>query len=282
MKFVVMDALRLAALVLSLCAVVATVRLTHRPCPARADAPLPPAPAAPPAQGAPSPANASRLPPAEFDLFAKKTSTNYSVIWMSPMEVNLVLRYLRGVRTYLEWGSGGSTHNFPQFASEVAVSIEHNQAWCNQVRARVAQNPRLAHLEYHCVPVARGHKGWGITGEFEEGSYVAFREYIDKIDTAGHETYDFVLIDGRARRDAGVKALSYIKPTSVVALHDSSRFLYRNSNYKELQQWYKVVDSCGGSGRQGIAIMRRKEAYNYLQGNHSAVQAMLNKHYNMS
>lgn len=57
----------------------------------------------------------SHLPHEELVLFEKKT--NFSVVWMSPMEVNLVFRYMRGVRKYFEWAAVEARlifHNSPQ------------------------------------------------------------------------------------------------------------------------------------------------------------------------
>lgn len=221
----------------------------------------------------------SPLPHEELVLFEKKLQTNYSVVWMSPMEVNLVLRYMHGVKNYFEWGSGGSTFNFPQFASDSSVSVEHNEEWCQHVRETIAENESLQKLAYYCIPVPRGHMGWGVKNAFEEGTYPIFKKYIDQIDRAGHQRYDLILIDGRARVDAAIKALSYQDQQSVVVLHDAARIWDRR--YKEVLKYYSVKDTCGGDDRQGIAILKRKPEFRKLEKNHTAVQEILNEKYGL-
>lgn len=223
----------------------------------------------------------NHLPRKELELLRKELQTNYSAIWMSSMEVNLVLRYMHGVRNYFEWGSGGSTFNFPQFASDAAVSVEHNEGWCAHVRQTIARKRTLKKLAYFCIPVPRGHMGWGIKSALEEGTYPIFRDYIDQIDSAGHEQYDLILIDGRARVDAAIKALSYLDERSVVVIHDAMRIWGRTHAYKQVLEYYSVMDTCGGGGRQGIAVLKRKAKFDKLEKNHTAVQQVLNNRYGL-
>ena len=204
---------------------------------------------------------------------------NRSLIWMGNREVDLVLRQLGNVQTYLEWGSGGSTQNFAQFAKKRAVSIEHNSRWCRLVDRRLqAANVTV---EMRCVEIKKGRAGWA--GGLTEGNYIQFRPYVDEISRLGQRTWDFVLIDGRARVDCAIKALSYISATSKVVLHDSERFSKRwNHMYLPMLEYYDVIESTGGPGRQGVALLMRKRAFQHLEGNHRAVQEILNERYKLS
>ncbi len=78
---------------------------------------------------------------------------------------------------YLEWGTGGSTFTWA-INTKHAYCIEHNEEWCNMVKAELEVR-EAANVEFHCVPVAKGHLGWG--GGFEEGTYDQFAEYITKV-----------------------------------------------------------------------------------------------------
>ncbi|KAI0564603.1 hypothetical protein FGB62_25g229 [Gracilaria domingensis] len=209
----------------------------------------------------------------------KQQHVNYHAIWMGDLEINLVLRYMDNVSTYLEWGSGGSTFNFPQFAKR-AYSIEHDQSWCAPMMNNISSHPELKHLRYDCVPIPRGTKGWGLEDPFEEGTYEVFKPYVDHISKLGEEMFDVVLIDGRARVDASIKALSYIGKDSVVILHDAER-IRRNGAYWGVSAYYDIIDFVGGLRRQGIAVLQRKPAYSHLQGDHTAVQNMLYRKYPM-
>lgn len=219
------------------------------------------------------------LPAPEKALREAQMRVNYTSVWMSPMEVNMLLRYLVSTTTYLEWGSGGSTTNFAQFAKEKSFSIEHNLDWCTRMRDTIRAHPFLTRLDYRCKNVSRGYRGWG-TQSPEEGTYVSFQHYIDEIDHLGMTAFDFVLVDGRARVDCAIKALSYIRNDSVVALHDAERLWYTdNTTYRPVLEYYDMVDLVTGYKRQGLSVLRRKDSYYFLQGNHSAVQTILNRKY---
>lgn len=220
------------------------------------------------------------LPPAEEQrLFERKAKVNYKEIWMGRTEVNLLLRYLDGRKTYIEYGSGGSTFNFPQFV-EHAVSVEHDRAWCAKVREKLKTRPELKHIDYRCWYVEKGHRGFIVEGN-TDGNYVHFKEYVDQIDTAGHQLYDFVLIDGRARVDCSVKVLSYISQETAVFIHDSTRFFITRT-YSPALKYYDMIESIGGKSLQGVVLLRRKKEFSYLQGNHTAVQNILNDKYNIT
>lgn len=219
----------------------------------------------------------NKLEKNEQELLLKTLNVSYEAIWMGVVEVNMVLRHMNNIDAYLEWGSGGSTHNFPQFAKR-AFSIEHDDAWCTKMIEEISKRPELKHLVYNCVPIARGTKGWGVTSPFEEGNYRVFKKYVDQIDNLGVPMFDMVLIDGRARVDCAVKALSYIGANSVVVVHDAER-IWSNRRYERVLHYYDIVDSIGGIARQGIAIMRRKKKFQNLEGDHKAVQKILDQVY---
>ncbi|PXF50143.1 hypothetical protein BWQ96_00303 [Gracilariopsis chorda] len=218
-----------------------------------------------------------KLEKKEQELLLKTLNVSYQSIWMGVVEVNMVLRHMNNIDTYLEWGSGGSTHNFPQFAKR-AYSIEHDETWCTKMIDQISKRPELKHLQYNCVPIARGTKGWGVSSPFEEGDYKVFKKYVDQIDNLRVPIFDMVLIDGRARVDCAVKALSYIGDHSVVVVHDAER-IWTHRKYARVLHYYDIVDSIGGSERQGIAIMRRKKKFQNLEGNHEAVQKMFDQIY---
>lgn len=207
-----------------------------------------------------------------------------SSIWMASDEINLLVKYLkRGVKNSLEWGSGGSTLNFPRFVSGRYVSIEHNIEWCNTVKSRLslASETLRDKVELRCVSVPPGTGGWGINNPYEEGAYPVFKKYIDEIENpevAKPGTYyDFILIDGRDRVDASIKALSFIRTNSVVALHDSRRMDY---TYGEVHKYYDVVEE-NREGPQGLAILKRKKEFANLEGRPDLVQKIIDDKYNL-
>lgn len=213
------------------------------------------------------------LPESERVVDLLKARVNYSEVWMSPIEINVLLRYVNGRNSYMEWGSGGgSTYNFPKFF-ETAISVEHDKAWCGTVQSRLKGDPNLQHVDYRCVPVERGYMGWGFP-IMTEGNYTAFHNYVDVIDKLHIPKLDLVLVDGRARVDVATKVLSYISDSSVVVLHDASR-IFETDEYRGVLGYYNMVDSVGGYKKQGLGILKRKREWKKLEGDHDAVRNIL-------
>jgi len=206
------------------------------------------------------------------ELNRMREKVNYREILMDPMEVDIVLKAIRGRKSYLEWGSGGSTLNFPQFISGKVVSIEHDRRWCQMMPARLAKK-KIFNVDLHCIST--------IGTNSDEGTYATFKPYIDTINTLDESIWDFVLIDGRARVVAAIRALSYIGRESAVIVHDFERSTVDGSyDYSGILTYYDVVDRIGFSVKmntvlRGIVHLQRKPKYDYLEGNHDQVQKIL-------
>lgn len=185
---------------------------------------------------------------------------NRDELWMPKGEGHALIRRMHGVRTYLEWGSGGSTLNIAPMALKRAVSIEHDGKWCEKVRTKLKD---LA-VEYNCIPCRRTDR--------HDGRYTDFKPYVDRIDTLGEQEWDFVFIDGRARVACAVKALAYIAPHSVVTIHDFQR---TRNEYSAILFFYDITEKVHVPGQPGIAFLRRKPRFHSFQGNASAVQAIV-------
>lgn len=205
-------------------------------------------------------------------LRSMQEKVNYTEVMMDPLEVDIILKAIKGRKSCLEWGSGGSTLNFPQFISGKVVSIEHDQEWCKTMPARL-EKKNILNVDFYCIKT--------IGQNDIEGTYATFKPYIDKINTLNESRWDFVLIDGRARVTASIRILSYIRSESAVIVHDFERIRSSGSrSYARILTYYDVVDRIGNSvkmdtGDRGIALLRRKTKYDYLEGNHQEVQKML-------
>ena len=128
-------------------------------------------------------------------------------------------------------------------------------------------------VEYHCVPVNR---------ENSEGRYYQYREYVNEIECLNKSTWDFVLVDGRARVSCAIKLLSFLHVRSVVVIHDFERVMYLgDDDYSQILQYYDVLDRFGitvkyGQRKRGLGVLRRKRQFDHLQGSTYQVQMMLN------
>ena len=113
----------------------------------------------------------------------------------------------------LEWGSGGSTHYFPDRLHERDIrflwhSLEHNPEWYD----RVKQNLPLR-VQLHLLGQERGPAG------------INLDEYVTWPRKKLH-TYDFILVDGRQRGRCLVEARFLLKPGGMAFLHDAQRKRY--------------------------------------------------------
>jgi len=185
----------------------------------------------------------------------------------------------------LEWGSGGSTLVFGKIVSSV-VSIEHDCAWAMRIREKIAKRKLEKKVKLICASVPPSTGGWGQIHGFEHGSYRQFQKYVDAIDdisrmiieeneshlNGSNQTnpsfvkFDKVLIDGRARMACALKILPYLKPTSVVFVHD---FYTRTHLYGGIMEYYdeiaRVLASPNYDPRfgpleepQGLVVLKRK------------------------
>lgn len=185
---------------------------------------------------------------------------NREELWMPKIEADALIRRMANVRTYLEWGSGGSTINIAPLAKHRSVSIEHDGKWCEKVRTNLKDKP----IEYNCIPCTRVDK--------HDGRYSDFKPYVDRIDSLGEKQWDFVFIDGRARVACAVKALAYISDHSIVTIHDFQRTRHE---YSAILFFYDVIEKVHVPGQPGIAFLNRKPRFRAIQGNASAVQAIV-------
>jgi predicted O-methyltransferase YrrM len=131
----------------------------------------------------------------------------------------------------LEWGSGGSTGALLRYCPFVEryVSIEHDRGWYEKVRAAV-NDPRL---DLHHVPpdeavprsrLRRTRIAWDARAERERAVMAA---YVDFPATLG-VTFDFVLVDGRARRFCLPAGWALLRPGGLLILHDAQRVQYHD------------------------------------------------------
>lgn len=160
-------------------------------------------------------------------------------VYMHPIELGqlaAVLRTLAPTRS-LEWGSGGSTAAILAMCGsiETHVSVEHHPGWYERVRERVV-DPRL---RLHCVPGAepepefpgkgkerkKAFYAWTLRGEREPE---LFADYVRFPSTLGM-TFQFVLVDGRARVHCMRAGYELLEPGGVLVVHDAERDVYQDA-----------------------------------------------------
>lgn len=180
-------------------------------------------------------------------------------IAMLPRERTALVQQLLSprVRTYVEWGSGGSTElvawlmrfdwTHPEFR---AFSIESSVKWMARMRnrsndIRVAEGAGRLHFLHGDIG-ATGHLGYpvGFDAQREPARalpYVDLRRHRSEVGSV-----DLALVDGRFRLACMLEALVHLTPyTGRVLLHDYSlnhpATHSRSKKYRRLLSFYRVV-----------------------------------------
>ena len=120
----------------------------------------------------------------------------------------------------LEWGSGNSTVYFSSLLPHGSswLALEHNLEWFQGINATIALHPSSCASIVH-IPPDRPFDG------LTDGDYATFRNYVLSPAHLGN-SYDFILVDGRARVECMAIGWSLLKETGVMVLHDAQREEY--------------------------------------------------------
>ncbi len=165
-------------------------------------------------------------------------------VWMHPIELSQVRAIVQSLapRRVLEWGAGGSTRAMLEEGAFIQryVSIEHNRQWYELVRDKV-RDPRLELrlvepsepepklLEQGSAAERKARReaitAWRLRAERD---LALMRAYVELPASLG-ETFDFVLVDGRARSFCIRTGFSLLRPGGVLVLHDAQRPEYHEA-----------------------------------------------------
>lgn len=135
-------------------------------------------------------------------------------------EIDLLSEALISVapKKCLEWGSGFSTVFFPELLSEDAswLALEHNGEWHKIIsEANTDRRVGVVHIPADQEPYTDAQK---------DGAYADFRSYIEY----PKGKFDFIFIDGRARKECVRVAHGLVKEEGLVVLHDANRVHYHD------------------------------------------------------
>ena len=156
-------------------------------------------------------------------------------IWMDPVEFSQLRAILETLspRVCLEWGSGGSTQTLLRACPfiEEYVSVEHNRAWHDKVKAEVTDpRLRLFHVAADqplelAKPSQKQLEAWDLRAEQEPA---VMASYVGLPRTLGR-TFDFVLVDGRARNFCVREGYELLRSGGVLVVHDAQREDYAST-----------------------------------------------------
>ena len=137
---------------------------------------------------------------------------------MTESEKRLFASSLRSARSYVEFGSGGSTVFASSIMPGVITSLDSSREWLDRVARVCASNPdrpqpRLVLADIG--PVV----DWGYP--LDESCRDRWPSYATKIwDIPGTDNADLYLIDGRFRVSCFLETLMHCRATAVLLIHD--------------------------------------------------------------
>jgi predicted O-methyltransferase YrrM len=147
----------------------------------------------------------------------QKLTGKYTRPWMKEKEIEVIWELLknRNPDSCLEWGCGYSTLFYPKIIERPLrwLSIEHSGEWADEIIAN-NQDPDVR-IQY--VPASDSFDGG-------EGTYEEFADYLEFPEKEKY--FDFILIDGRARKHCVAKAYEYLSEDGIVVVHDANRKSY--------------------------------------------------------
>lgn len=179
--------------------------------------------------------------------------------WMESWEIELIRDVLIKLqpRICLEWGCGYSTVHFTRFLPKDSkwIAIEHDQNWSSTVQQQISLLSRFHRRRNVTVNyVKQNQYPW--TDKDGDGAGTDLADYIQFPDK--FKPFDFVLVDGRARKECIKKAYELIGDKGVVILHDANRTSYHQffGLYKYQILFTDTRDSAGGVwiGSNGVDI----------------------------
>lgn len=158
-------------------------------------------------------------------------------------------RWLAPTMRVFEWGSGGSTLFLACRVREL-VTIEHDERWASRVRERLdADAQARAHCDHRVVPARRDaertraahpagapHGTLDYRSSDEAWAGHVFDDYARAIDGYADESFDLVIVDGRARNACVAHALPKVLRGGFLLLDNAERVEYQPS-IERLAAW---------------------------------------------
>jgi hypothetical protein len=171
-----------------------------------------------------------------------------SAPWMSIAAIQIFDALLTKEMKGFEFGSGGSTIFFSKRAGHL-VSLEHDVAWHEQIVKRI-HDLGIDNVTYHLVEKENDRDKPSLIGKRNDDYTVPFTpatcfvNYYSFIDRYADESFDFIVVDGRARVESALHALPKLKKGGILILDNSERIRY-SPVHQTLKNWKMVFTTNG-------------------------------------
>jgi hypothetical protein len=151
---------------------------------------------------------------------------------MTKNELDHLYSFINKDSIVLEIGSGYSTLELSKRAKFV-VSIEHNDIWYNKIKEELKDIENVA----YCL--RRPNKHFNEGGE--DGDWGSFKDYLNLVSSYPYNSFDIVIIDGRARVECAYIGYKYY-PKATYFLHDYQKPEDYNGGRSWRKGYERVLD----------------------------------------
>lgn len=162
--------------------------------------------------------------------------------WFTYGAIEFLQQVVRPTDRVFEYGAGYSTLWWQEHAAQIE-SVEHDIEWCERLKPRLAENVRLEsrpidspYTPYTYEQVTdffkrprrtewRYDEAKVIRRGLEDERFIAYATRLNEIDHEG-EGFDFIIVDGMARRLCTWVAVKHLKSDGFLILDNSNRSDY--------------------------------------------------------
>lgn len=162
--------------------------------------------------------------------------------WFTYAAIELLPQLLRPSDRVFEYGAGHSTLWWQARVAQLA-SVEHDAAWCERLRPRLAAGVDLCArpLDHPASDAARARVApffqrqrrtdWPydaakvVRRGLDDEHFIAYATRLDEVDADG-QGFDLIVVDGMARRLCTWVALQHLRPDGLLVFDNSNRSDY--------------------------------------------------------
>ncbi|MDR1473926.1 MAG: hypothetical protein LBI41_05200 [Lactobacillales bacterium] len=187
----------------------------------------------------------------------RKVEMSEGFAWaMTKNERKLFIKYIKGSKIYLEFGSGGSTISSIKNKVTKIYSVESSKDWINAMKNRynlinIAQNNnQLKYIYADIGPCG----AWGMPLEKSDKMLNYSEKIFEKYNDV--KFADVILIDGRFRVTCCLCALKNVSDDTVIMIHD----FWNRPYYHIIKKYVNIMD-----GVDSLMICKKKFDINFKE-----------------
>lgn len=151
---------------------------------------------------------------------------NYGLPWMNYAAIAFLDDFLTEHARVFEWGMGGSTV-FWQARAQDVISVEHDVGWFEAAQESLATAHQTSKMPNMILEEPDNEANADFASGAKQYQGKSFERYVRSIDQFAENTFDVIVVDGRARMACLRQAPSRLAPNGVIVLDNSDYTRYQ-------------------------------------------------------